>query len=314
MTTMKFAMMAGQTAPWSELAGFVQFLDRETRFHSAFVIDHMVPGSPGDDDSGICFEGWTSLAALAALTDRIRLGVMVTGVTYRNPALVAKMAATVDHISNGRLELGIGAAWHEPEHRAYGWEFPPVRERQDRLEEAVQLIRALFASDGRASFNGTYYQLDGAPFSPQPVQRPRPPIIVGGGGERRTLRTLARYGDVMNTGGTPDEMRRKIAILEGHCRDAGRDPAEIEKTYHGPLVVSDNAAFIDRVAALVASDGSITVEEVKRSMPIGNATHVRAAVEEYARAGVQRMVIISIPPWKPDIYRRLNDEIVAAFA
>jgi alkanesulfonate monooxygenase SsuD/methylene tetrahydromethanopterin reductase-like flavin-dependent oxidoreductase (luciferase family) len=235
-------------------------------------------------------------------------------VTYRNPALLAKMAVTVDHISQGRLELGIGAAWHDAEHRAYGWEFPSVRERQDRLEEAVQVIRLLFESDGRVSFRGKHYQLDEAPFEPRPVQKPRPPIIVGGGGERRTLRTLSRFGDVMNTSGTPEQMRRKIAILEQHCRDAGRDPAEIEKTYQGPLVVSDNEAFIDRVAGMIAADGSITVEDAKSLMPIGNADHVRMVVEEYARAGVQRMVVISVPPWKPDVYRRLNDEVVAAFA
>jgi F420-dependent oxidoreductase-like protein len=314
MTSMRFGMMAAQSVPWSELSGFVRFLDRETQFHSAFVVDHMVPGVPGADDTGVCFEGWTALAGLAAITDRIRLGVMVTGVTYRNPALLAKMAVTVDHISQGRLELGIGAAWHDAEHRAYGWEFPSVRERQDRLEEAVQVIRLLFESDGRVSFRGKHYQLDEAPFEPRPVQKPRPPIIVGGGGERRTLRTLSRFGDVMNTSGTPEQMRRKIAILEQHCRDAGRDPAEIEKTYQGPLVVSDNEAFIDRVAGMIAADGSITVEDAKSLMPIGNADHVRMVVEEYARAGVQRMVVISVPPWKPDVYRRLNDEVVAAFA
>jgi len=315
MTTMRFGVMAPQTRAWSEVSGFVRFLDHETRFHSAFVIDHMVPLPPGQDDSGICFEAWTSLAALAATTERIRLGVMVTGVTYRNPALVAKMAATVDHISNGRLELGIGAAWHDEEHRAYGWDFPAVRERQDRLEEAVQLIRALFEADGgHVSFSGTHYRLEQAAFVPGPVQRPRPPIIVGGGGEKRTLRTLARYGDVMNTGGTPEAMRRKIAVLEAHCRAAGRDPAEIEKTYQGPIVVSDNEALVDRVAALVAAGGEVTAEEAKRSMPIGNAAHVRAVVEEYARIGVGRMVAITSPPWKPDIYRRLNDEVVAAFA
>jgi F420-dependent oxidoreductase-like protein len=313
MTSMRFGIMAAQTTPWSELSGFVRFLDRETQFHSAFVVDHMVPGVPGADDSGICFEGWTALAGLAAMTERIRLGVMVTGVTYRNPALLAKMAVTVDHISNGRLELGIGAAWHDAEHRAYGWEFPSVRERQDRLEEAVQLLRLLFERNGRVSFNGKYYQLDQAAFEPGPVQQPRPPIIVGGGGERRTLRTLARYGDVMNTGGTPYAMRQKIAVLEQHCRDAGRDPAEIEKTYQGPIVVSANAVFIDRVAAMIAADGSITADEAKRSMPIGTAAHVRGVVEEYATAGVQRMVSITVPPWKPDIYRRLNDEVVTAF-
>jgi F420-dependent oxidoreductase-like protein len=290
-----------------------RFLDRETKFHSAWLFDHFVAGDPGGDYRGNAFEAWTALAALAAATDRIRLGVLVTGVTYRNPALLAKMAVTVDHVSDGRLELGVGAAWHEPEHRMFGWPYPSDRERSDRLEEAVQLIRALFEADGPVNFEGRHYQLRDAIFDPKPVQRPRPPILIGGGGEKRTLRTLARYGDIMNVAGTPEEVRRKIEVLERHCRDAGRDPAEIEKTYWGPVIVSDNPTLIDRVATLVAAGSQITPEEAKRRMPIGPAAHVRGIIEEYAAAGVARMIMMSQPPWKQDIYRRVNDEVVEAF-
>src|SRR5262245_47001249 len=222
MARMRFGIQTSiNDVSWTELADMWRFLDRETSFYSAWTFDHFVPPGAGQDPSGSCFDGWSALAALAAITDRIRLGCLVTGVTYREPGVLAKMAATVDHISDGRLEFGIGAAWHEPEHRMFGIEFPPVRERQDRLEEAVQLIRQLFDSDGPVSFTGKHYRLDKAEFQPKCVQKPHPPIMVGGGGEKRTLRTLARYGDVMNVSGTPDQVRHKIEVVEEHCRDAG---------------------------------------------------------------------------------------------
>ena len=311
---MQFGIVAAQTAPWPELVGMWRFLDRETRFSNAWLIDHFVPGEPGDDPRGLCFDGWTALAALAGATERIRLGVLVTGVTYRNPGLLAKMASTVDHVSNGRLELGIGAAWHDAEHRMFGYEFPSVREREDRLEEAVQLIRLLFESDEPVSFSGEHYRLENAFCDPKPVQRPRPPIVIGGEGEKRTLRTLARYGDVMDCGGTPATLRQKIRVVEGHCRDAGRDPAEIEKAWRGPIVVSDNEVYLDRVAGLLAPDYGLTGDDMRRQMPIGNARHVRDVVARYADAGVQRMTMITTAPWKLDVYRRVNDEVVAAFA
>ena len=310
---MRFGIVAAQTAPWPEVAGMWRFLDRETQFTNAWLIDHLVPGEPDDAPGGICFDGWTALAALAEATERIRLGVLVTGVTYRNPGLLAKMASTVDHVSDGRLELGIGAAWHDAEHRMFGYAFPSIREREDRLEEAVQLIRLLFESDEPVSFSGNHYRLENAFCDPKPVQRPRPPIVIGGEGEKRTLRTLARYGDVMDCGGTPETLRKKIGVVEGHCRDAGRNPAEIEKAWRGPIVVSDNQDYLDRLAGLLAPEYGLTGEEMRRQMPIGSAQHVRDIVQRYADAGVQRMTMITTAPWKLDVYRRVNDEVVAAF-
>ena len=253
------------------------------------------------------------MSALAALTDRIRLGVLVTGVTYRNPALLAKMAATVDHVSAGRLEVGIGAAWHDAEHAMYGYDFPSVRERQDRLEEAVQVIGMLFSSDDPVSFEGRYYGLRDAVCDPRPLQKPRPPIVVGGEGEKRTLRTLARYGDVMDCGGTPQMLRHKIEVLSAHCRDAGRDPDEIEKGYRGPIIVSDNADTVGRFAAMIATQYGMSEGDVRRQMPIGNAAHVREVVERYAEVGVTRMIMLTQAPWRHDTFRRISDEVVSAF-
>ena len=170
----KFGVQIGQAnIEWSELLSIWQELDK-SNFDSAWVMDHFVPGRTKEDADGPCLEGWTLLAALAQATERIRIGCLVTGVTYRHPVVLAKMATTVDIISNGRLEFGIGAAWHEYEHRAYGIPFYTVKERQDRLEEAIQLIKALWTG-APATFQGKHYQLENAPFLPPNVQKPHPP-------------------------------------------------------------------------------------------------------------------------------------------
>ena len=313
MTKMRFGIQTSlNNVSWREIEDMWTFLDRDTKFDSAWTFDHFIPPGPGQNPNANCFEGWTALAALAAVTDRIRLGCLVTGVTYREPAVLAKMAATVDHLSDGRLEFAIGASWHEGEHRMYGVPFPPIKERQDRLEEAMQVIRLLFDSgDEPVSFAGKYYQLKDAVFLPKCVQKPHPPIMIGGGGEQRTLRAVARYGDVMNVFGTPEIVRKKIAVLERHCRDAGRDPAEIAKTVAASVVVSDNQGLIDRLAGMFGA--GMPLEEAKRVLPIGNAAHVRGIIEEYAAAGVTQVIMMSQGPWKRDVYERINDEVVASF-
>lgn len=299
---------------WQELLDFWRFMDRETAFHSAWTFDHFVPPNPGADPNGPCFEGWSSLAALAQATERLRVGCLVTGNTYRHPAVLAKMAATVDHVSGGRLDFGIGAGWHEPEHRAYGIAFPSVRERQDRLEEAVRLIRLVFDAEAPVDFQGKYYSLQQAPFVPRCLQVPHPPIMVGGGGEKRTLRTAARYADVMNVpAGPAASVRHKIEVLEQHCRDAGRDPNEIERTVFGVVIVSDNQTLVDRVAAATAPGFGLTPEQAKEQLPIGTAAHVREVVEGYAELGVTQVIMATVGPWKPDLYARISRDLVEAF-
>ncbi|HEY8172148.1 MAG TPA: TIGR03560 family F420-dependent LLM class oxidoreductase [Dehalococcoidia bacterium] len=298
---------------WREIEDMWRFLDKETRFHSAWTFDHFVPPGPGQDVNANCFEGWAALAALAPITDRIRLGCLVTGVTYREPAVLAKMAVTIDHASKGRLEFGIGAAWHQLEHRMYGIPFYDVKERQDRLEEATQIIRLLFDSDSPVTFEGKHYRVENAVFLPKSVQKPHPPIMIGGGGEKRTLRTLARYGDVMNVSGTPEQVKAKVAVLEQHCRDVGRDPSEIRKTVFGTIVVSENQGLIDRIAAMFGAGMGLKPDEAKRIMPIGSPEHVRSVVAKYADIGVSEMIMMSQGPWKQDVYRRISDEVISAF-
>ena len=208
---------------WPELAERVQFAE-SAGFDGAWVFDHFTPlyGDP----NGPCLEGWTLLAGLAAVTSRIRLGVLVTGITYRHPSVLATEAITVDHISKGRLELGLGAAWHQPEHEALGIPFPPLKERAERLEEGVQVIRLLMTKDG-ATFDGRHYQLASASYHPRPVQRPHPPIWIGAGGEQLMLPIVARQADAWHAFGSEDSMVRKSRLLDELAEKAGRDPKAI---------------------------------------------------------------------------------------
>ena len=300
---------------WADLLDFWRFVDTETAFDSVWTIDHYVPPTPGQDPNGPCLEGWTTLAAGAQATERLRLGCLVTGVTYRHPSVLAKMAATVDHISNGRLEFGLGAAWHEMEHRVYGIPFHTLKERSDRLEEATELIRLLFDADGPVDFEGTHYQLKQAPFSPRCVQQPHPPIIIGGGGEKRTLRTAARFADGINVIGSVDVAKHKIEVLERHCADVGRDPAEITKSVFGPLFLTDDEQRAEQMRKAMAPGMAGGDEEsAARGLAIGNAEHIRGVLERFAEVGVSSFIMMSRPPYKQELYKQISEEIAVPFS
>ncbi len=303
------SQLHANSTTWDRVAATVRTMD-EGGWHSAWVPDHFVPPLAFLNEADDNLEGWTLLTAMAAVTERVRLGVLVAGNTYRDPALLAKMAATLDHISNGRLEFGIGAAWHEREHEAYGWPFPSVKERSDRLEEACALLKALFTADGPVDFEGQYYHLDAAPFAPRFVQEPHAPIMVGGGGEKRTLRTLARYGDVMNVSGSPALVQHKIEVLEAHCADLGRDPATITKTVMTPVGLADDETRAERLRDLWAAGRP---EEERRALPIGTAAHVIDALGAYATLGVDGVIFQGLPN-TPALYERLADEVIPALS
>lgn len=199
-------------------------------FESVWYEDHFMwrdderPETPPDR-----LECLLTLAALAVATRQVKLGALVLGVPYRNPALLAKMSATLDIISHGRAIVGLGAAWHEQEFTAYGWPFGAIKERMEKLEEAVQIIDKLL-TERPASFSGRHYTIDRALNDPPPVQRPRPPILIGGNGERHTLRLVARYADLCNVYGSPEDIRRKFAVLREHCVAVGRPYEAITRT------------------------------------------------------------------------------------
>lgn len=225
-TKMEFGLdIAQHQLTWNEVARRAR-LAEDAGFTGVWVFDHFKPlyGDP----QGPCLEGWSLLAALGAATQRVRLGALVTGMTYRHPSLLAAQAVAVDHVSGGRLELGIGAAWFEAEHAELGIPFPATSERIDRLGEAAQVLRLLMTTAG-ATFDGEHYQLRDADLRPRPVQDPHPPIWIGGSGERRMLPLVARHADVWHTSAPIDALRRKSLIVDEHAQAAGRDPADIRR-------------------------------------------------------------------------------------
>lgn len=248
---MRFAFKTRpQHTTWQQILPVWQEADGIELFESGWLFDHFYPVS--GDSSGPCLEGWTTLAALAQATRRVRLGVLVSGIHYRHPAVLANMAATLDVISGGRLEVGIGTGAAEQESNAYGIELGGPRERSDRFEEACRVLVSLL-SQPATTFSGTYYQLTDARCEPKGVQQPHPPICIGGLGEKRTLRTTALYAQHWNfIGGEPEEFARKRDILYAHCQAVGRDPKEITLSSQIPMRV-DSADAVSRVAAETAA-------------------------------------------------------------
>lgn len=223
---LRFGICTDQNLPWVELVRRWRLYE-ELGFDSVWDCDHYVqPSRP----HGPYFEGWTLLAALAAMTSRIRIGVLVSCNTFRHPALLAKEAVTVDHISNGRLELGLGAGWYEPEHAMFGIPFPPAAELVGRFEEAVEIIDRLMRSE-EVSFEGRYYTLANAEFRPGPVQKPRPPLTIGAHGPRM-LKLCAKYADAWNSFGSVAEVRERNRILDEKCVEVGRDPKSIIRSLY----------------------------------------------------------------------------------
>ena len=227
MGTLRFGIKVSQAATIDTLKEVWRLAD-EAGFDHCWNMDHFA--SLGGDDTLDIFEAWTALAGMAALTKRVRIGCSVTGNTYRHPGVLAKMATTVDHLSGGRLEFGIGAGWAENEHVMLGLPFGTRGDRADRLEETLKIVTSLW-SEPTTTFEGRHYQLKDAIAEPKPVQRPHPPIWIGGSGPKRTLRLAAEYADVWNAaGGEPEAVAAASAILDQHCADIGRDPAQIRRS------------------------------------------------------------------------------------
>jgi len=205
-------------------------------FDLVTVMDHFYQIAVHGSEEEPMLEAYATLSALAARTSRVKLGTMVSGVTYRNPAMLAKTVTTLDTISKGRAVLGLGAAWNEDEHLGYGFEFPPIGERMSRLDEALQICKLMFTEE-RPNFEGRYYRIHEALNFPRPIQPGGPPILIGGSGERRTLRFVARYGDMSNWWGSMDELKHYSEVLDQHCEAEGRDPSTILRTIMSPVIL-----------------------------------------------------------------------------
>jgi len=278
-------------------------------FTSVWVMDHFWQLPPlGGPDAPI-LEGYTTLAALAARTESVKLGTLVTGVTYRNPALLAKIVTTLDVISHGRAILGIGAAWYEPEHDGLGFAFPGAKERLDRLEEAVQICRAMLR-DERPTFEGRYYTVRDARNVPAPVQPGGVPIMIGGSGEKRTLKLVAQYADMCNVTGGPDTLRHKLDVLRGHCDAVGRDRRDITTTRMGTLML---AADADEAAQTRAFLLDAAGAEMTEQFTVGTADEVVKDVEQLVATGVD-CLIFNMPLTDAGNVARAGELLTSNFA
>ncbi|MFI5632600.1 LLM class F420-dependent oxidoreductase [Streptomyces sp. NPDC051664] len=256
---MRFAFKTSpQNTTWDAMLDVWRAADDIEVFESGWTSDHFYPthtSSPADPR----LEGWTTLTALAQATRRLRMGTLVSGIHYRHPAVLANMAATLDIISGGRLELGLGAGWNEQESGAYGIELGTPRQRSDRFEEACEVLIGLLSPQETTTFKGSYYELTDARCNPRPVQQPHPPICIGGSGEKRTLRTAARFAQHWNfDSGTLEQFSRARYVLHQHCADVGRDPAEILLSSQVQFT-GDPAATAATAAALHAAGAELAI-------------------------------------------------------
>ena len=280
---MRFGIFTGLgLTTWEAVRELWTHVDR-SGWDAACVTNHFMPNTP--DKVGDVMECWTTLAALAPLTSRMRIGTIVAGNTYRHPAVLAKMAAQVDIVSGGRLICGLGAAWQQNEHDAYGIPFYTVQERLARLDEACQVLKALWTQD-RSTFKGRYYQLADAPLSPKPLQRPHPELMIGGGGEKVTLKIVARHADHWNTWGGPDVLARKGALLDGYCAAAGRDPKSITRSANMALLFSEDRAELDKLFTALSRRFGMAEAVARDTMLAGSAGAIRDKLGRLREAGV----------------------------
>jgi F420-dependent oxidoreductase-like protein len=285
---MRFAIFSSMgNTTWNDVATLWRHSE-ETGWDAACVTDHFMPNTP--DRVGDMLEAWTTLTALAALTKRMRVGTIVSGNTYRHPAVLAKMAANIDIISGGRLICGIGAGWQENEHTAYGVPFYTMAERLKRLDEACQVLNMLWTQD-RSTFKGKYYQLDDAPLMPKPVQKPRPELMIGGGGEKVTLKIVARWADHWNVWGGPETLARKGKILDGYCAEIGRDPKTILRSAVMVPLLSEDRAEIDKMQQIFMKRMGRDEASAKDTMLVGSAAQMQDKLGKLSAAGVGLLFI-----------------------
>jgi F420-dependent oxidoreductase-like protein len=275
----------------------------ELGYESIWLVDHFHTTRPSQE---VTFECWTSTAALARDTHRVRIGQLVTCNSYRNPALLAKMASTVDVLSHGRLTFGIGAGWHEHEYRAYGYEYPDAPERLRQLREAIQVIRAMWTQE-EVVFEGQYYQVRGAINQPKGVQQPHIPLLIGGGGEQVTLKLVAQYGDACNLSGDPATLEHKFAVLKQHCETVGRNYNSIHRTAGTVCIIADTD---EQAQALLPERMRTWFGDALNHTLIGSPETIHKRIAAYEAAGVQELSIIFPDATNLDSIRRFAREFI----
>jgi F420-dependent oxidoreductase-like protein len=299
--------LQAQRTPWADFAHGLQTVE-ELGFDSVWTFDHLLP--PSGPDDGPALETLTTLAAMATLTARARIGVLVNGVLYRDPATLAKSSALVDVISGGRLEFTLGAAWAEREFKAYGFDYPDLTERYARLDETLEIVKSLWTKE-RTTFHGTYYHVEDAPMAPKPVQSPHPPITIGGSG-RGSLRMVAKHGDAWNVIGSPAKVAERAAVLMGLCDEAGRSFDEIEMSWHGSLAIASTREKALEVARGQQAAQGQTFDEKAEGWLIGSPDDVVEQLRAYTDVGVSHWIVGYPHPYDPAPLQLFQDEVVPA--
>jgi F420-dependent oxidoreductase-like protein len=302
---MRFSIWTSPQHSWQEVVGLVQHCEA-TGWDGAYFADHFMPNTlDGAPDDGPTLECWAVMAALAVSTERLRLGTLVCGNTYRHPAVLAKIASTTDQISGGRLLLGLGAGWQVNEHRAYGIDLFDVPTRLDRFEEACAVVTSLLAQP-RTTFAGKHYELHDAPCQPGPVSG-HLPLLVGGGGEKRTLRVAAKYADEWNVWSTPELFAQKSAVLDQRCAEIDRDPATIVRSTQALLFLSDDESWLE----------SRRGKDIGMPSIVGTPNEVVDIVGRYAEAGVDELIVpdfsLGSPERRVETCDRFINEVAPSF-
>ncbi|HEX7409043.1 MAG TPA: TIGR03560 family F420-dependent LLM class oxidoreductase [Candidatus Binatia bacterium] len=310
MSHIKFGLYLPQVGvPFAVIKERVQLADR-LGFHSAWFVDHMWSRGLPDLDH---LEAWTLMSAIAAVTERIGIGTLVLCNSYRSPALLAKMAASLDNVSNGRLLLGLGAGWMEEEYRAYGYPFPSPRVRIEQLDEALCLIKLLLTQP-RASFQGKYYAVDDAVNNPKPVQKPHPPILIGGAGEKRLLRVVAEHADIWNCpNNVAHLLPQKLEVLKRHCDAIGRDPQTIEVSEQGVMILGRNEKDL-RSKTQFAKRALGAVFDIDKTALRGTPDQLIEAIQNRSRQGVTLFTTLFGDLNQPETLELFASKVAPAFA
>jgi F420-dependent oxidoreductase-like protein len=296
----------GAEAKWAKAVEVAEAAEA-LGYDSLWVYDH-VHNVPVPAHEAV-FECWTTLAAISQRTSRVRLGQMVGCASYRNPGLLAKIAANVDVISGGRLDWGIGAGWYEHEYRAYGYDFPPARDRIAMLRETVEIVRSLWTGPD-TTYSGKHFTLSGAQCDPKPLQDPHPPILIGGGGEQLTLRVVARLADRSNFGGKPDEFAHKCEVLQRHCDAVGRDYDEIEKTWSPEIHVRETEA---ELRAIGGSTFGEPFDSWQAGNLVGTPDQVIEKIHAYREMGVSSIIAWNRDYPSTDTLTLVGEQVIPAF-
>jgi len=305
----RFGIQTGQQmVEWPQMLDLWQKADG-WGYDSLWNFDHFYPIFVAPD--GPCFEGWTALSALAQATKRARIGTLVNGNTYRHPCVTAKMAATLDHVSGGRLNFGIGAGWFELEHNAFGIDFKTVPARLAALDEACRIIKGMFTQE-KTTLRGKHYTVTEAMGMPKPLQTPHPPFMIGGTGEKVLLRIVAEHADMWNTGAQAERMQHLIEVIDRHGEKVRRDTSKIEKTVLMPLCYRATAEREQFVQGLIAQMEGSDPQKARRRIMIGDKQECLDTIERYTRVGVTHFIFMTFVPYNEHEIERFAAEVIPA--